>query len=159
MTRDELVLLLGGGRREILKTLKQHDRFLASDIVREVERCLQDIADNSGTLRIRTWPPETKRELYAWSRRSDRNKIYVNGQPAYWVELRHDNASIYEHFEPVAWIDLQPGEEVWIDNVAANPRAAVPVTGPWIVVHYHKLFSIKNNSTITYQVDNIVRKK
>jgi hypothetical protein len=47
---------------------------------------------------------------------------------------------------------------VWIDNVAANPQAAVPVTGPWLVVNYHKLFSLKDHRTIPYQMDNLVRK-
>ena len=140
-------------------TIRKHDYCLKTNISADVQTCLQEIADNPGTIRMQTWPPSPGWEQSGWNKRSEKNKIYVNGEPAYWVEISHDNSSIYDLFEPVAWLDIEPGEEVWIDNVAANPQAPVPVTGPWIVVHYHKLYSIKNNSTTSYQADNIVRKK
>ena len=149
----------GGGRVEILKTLKERDRFLANTDLREIERLLQQIADYPSTIRIKLEGPQNPVEWKNWERRAGRNKMFVEGKPVYWIEIGHDNGRIYDHYEPVKWLDLEPGEEVWIDNVAANPQAPVPATGPWIVVDYHKLFSIKNNSTITYQVDNIVRKK
>jgi hypothetical protein len=159
MTPDELIQLVGTEKVELLKKIKEHDFFLNSGIVREVQECLNEIAENPGTVRLQVWPPETGWQSNGWKNRREENRIYFNGQPAYWIQISHDNGSIYDAYEPVAWMDLEPGEEVWIDNVAANPQAAVPVTGPWIVVHYHKLFSIANNNTVSYQADNLVRKR
>jgi hypothetical protein len=159
MNRDELLEIFGGGRREILKTLKERDRFLLNTDTGEICRVLEEIVRNPGTMHIKLDGPQTPLEWKNWERRADRNKMFVDGKPVYWIEIGHDNGRIYDHYEPVKWLDLEPGEEVWIDNVAANPQAPVPVTGPWIVVNYHKLFSIKNNSTISYQADNLVRKK
>jgi hypothetical protein len=159
MNRDELIEIFGGGRVEILKTLKERDRFLLNTDTGEICRLLVEIVRNPGTIRIKLEGPQSPTEWKNWERRAGRNKMFVEGKPVYWIEIGHDNGRIYDIYEPVAWLDLQPGEEVWIDNVAANPQAPVPVTGPFVVVHYHTLFSLKNHSTISYQAENIVRKK
>jgi hypothetical protein len=151
--------LFGGGRVEILKTLKGRDRFLLNIDIEEICRLLGEIVRNPGTIRIKLDGPQNPTEWKNWERRADRNKMFVCGQPAYWIEIGYDNSRIYDIYEPVAWLDLEPGEEVWIDNIAANPQAPVPVTGPWIVVDHHKLFLLKDHRTISYQIDNLVRKK
>jgi hypothetical protein len=158
MNGDEMLEIFGGGRKEILKTLKERDHFLLNTDTGEICRLLGEIVHNPGTIRIKLEGPQNPTEWKNWERRADRNKMFVEGKPAYWIEIGHDNGRIYDYYEPVEWLDLEPGEEVWIDNVAANPQAAVPVTGPWLVVNYHKLFSLKDHRTIPYQMDNLVRK-
>jgi hypothetical protein len=43
--------------------------------------------------------------------------MFVDGKPVYWIEIGHDNGRIYNYYKPVKWLNLEPGKEVWIDNM------------------------------------------
>jgi hypothetical protein len=63
MNRDELIEIFGGGRVEILKTLKERDRFLLNTDTGEICRLLGEIVRNPGTIRIELDGPQRRSSM------------------------------------------------------------------------------------------------